>query len=320
MPMIEMPMEELKVYAGSSPKPADFEQYWQESLRELDETGMDCEVKPAAFKAKGAVCSHLYFTGTGGARIHCKLLMPEKPGGPVPGIVLFHGYFGNAGSWSEKLHYVNSLGAAVLAMDVRGQGGTSQSVYAGVETLYGQVVQGVEDEDPKALFYRHVYLDAVKAARLLMQMDGVDAGRIGVCGPSQGGALAVACAALEPRVKRTVPIYPFLSDFVRVRDLAGYITGYRQFDQHFRYRDPLHQREDAFFQRLGYIDIQNLAPRVKADVLWLLGLMDDVCPPSTQFAAFNKIISHKEMLIYPDFGHEPLYKSADKVYNYFMEL
>ena len=33
--------------------------------------------------------------------------------------------------------------------------------------------------------------------------------------------------------------------------------------------------------------------------------MDTVCPPSTQFAAYNKIMSSKSMLTYPDFGHEP---------------
>ena len=32
--------------------------------------------------------------------------------------------------------------------------------------------------------------------------------------------------------------------------------------------------------------------------------MDTICPPSTQFAAYNKITAPKEMAIYPDFGHE----------------
>jgi len=34
--------------------------------------------------------------------------------------------------------------------------------------------------------------------------------------------------------------------------------------------------------------------------------MDDICPPSTQFAAFNKIQSKKEVVIYPDYTHEGL--------------
>ena len=39
-------------------------------------------------------------------------------------------------------------------------------------------------------------------------------------------------------------------------------------------------------------------------MLWALGLMDTVCPPSTQFAAYNKITAPKDMIIYPDFAHE----------------
>ena len=32
--------------------------------------------------------------------------------------------------------------------------------------------------------------------------------------------------------------------------------------------------------------------------------MDTVCPPSTQFAAYNKIEAKKDILIYPDYAHE----------------
>ena len=35
-------------------------------------------------------------------------------------------------------------------------------------------------------------------------------------GGSQGGALALACAALEPRLKRIAPTNPFLCDYQRV--------------------------------------------------------------------------------------------------------
>jgi cephalosporin-C deacetylase len=36
------------------------------------------------------------------------------------------------------------------------------------------------------------------------------------------------------------------------------------------------------------------------------GLMDTICPPSSQFAMFNKINSPKKAVFYPDFGHEYL--------------
>ena len=51
-----------------------------------------------------------------------------------------------------------------------------------------------------------------------------------------------------------------------------------------------------------------------------VGLMDNICPPSTQFAAYNKIQSCKEMLIYPDFGHEGLPGANDRIFDFMAGL
>ncbi len=51
-----------------------------------------------------------------------------------------------------------------------------------------------------------------------------------------------------------------------------------------------------------------------------VGLMDTTCPPSTQFAAYNKITSEKELVIYPDFGHENLPGKEDKVVRFLKGL
>lgn len=58
------------------------------------------------------------------------------------------------------------------------------------------------------------------------------------------------------------------------------------------------------FTKLGYIDNQHLAHRIRAEVMMFTGLMDTICPPSSQFAAYNKITSKKQVVIYPDFAHE----------------
>jgi cephalosporin-C deacetylase len=84
--------------------------------------------------------------------------------------------------------------------------------------------------------------------------------------------------------------------------------------------DPQHLREEEIFTRLGYIDVQNLAPRIKAEVLMGVGLMDTVCPPSTQFAAYNKIAGKKSVAIFPDFGHEGLPGFGDMVYQFMDRL
>ena len=74
------------------------------------------------------------------------------------------------------------------------------------------------------------------------------------------------------------------------------------------------------WKRLGYIDCQHLAGWIKADVMMGVGLMDTVCPPSSQFAAYNKIQSSKEIVIYPDFAHENLAGFNDKVFRFMLAL
>jgi cephalosporin-C deacetylase len=95
---------------------------------------------------------------------------------------------------------------------------------------------------------------------------------------------------------------------------------YAELKEYFRHFDPLHAREDEIFEKLGYIDLQFLANRIRADVLWSTSLMDTICPPSSQFAAYNKITSTKSMDIYPDFGHENLPGYNDRVFEFMMKL
>jgi cephalosporin-C deacetylase len=143
---------------------------------------------------------------------------------------------------------------------------------------------------------------------------------VGATGGSQGGALTVACAALEPGIKRLAPIHPFLSDYQRVWDMDQAKDAYAELKTFFRNFDPRHENEQKVFEMLGYVDIQHLARRIRGEVLWAIGLMDTICPPSSQFAAYNKITAPKSLAVYPDFGHEGMPGLNDKIFQFLLEL
>jgi cephalosporin-C deacetylase len=153
-----------------------------------------------------------------------------------------------------------------------------------------------------------------------MAMDWVDPQRVGAMGGSQGGALTLACAALEPRIAKAAPRFPFLADYKRVWEMDLATGAYVELSEWFRRFDPLHEREEDVFTALGYIDIQHLAPRIQGEVLMFTGLMDTVCPPSTQFAAYNRIVAPKTMAVYPDFAHEDLPGSMDRTLEFMLGL
>lgn len=211
----------------------------------------------------------------------------------------------HSGDWADKLGMVAN-GAVVAYMDCRGQGGRSEDVGGVIgTTLNGHIIRGLSDK-PEKLLYRQIFLDAAQLAGIVMNLPEVDAQRVGCTGFSQGGGLTLACAALEPRIKRAAPVYPFLSDYQRVWEMDLATGAYAELKNYFRNHDPRHERKEFIFTQLGYIDVQHLAPRIQAEVLMTTGLMDTITPPSTQFAAYNKIVSPKRNIIYPDFGHEGL--------------
>lgn len=149
-------------------------------------------------------------------------------------------------------------------------------------------------------------------------MPEVDPERLLAMGGSQGGGLTLACVSLEPRIKMAAPIYPFLCDYQRIWEMDLAKDAYNELRTYFRQFDPQHQRNKEVFTRLGYIDIQFLVSRIQAKVMMGIGLMDTICPPSTQFAAYNKITAPKSLEIYPDFAHESLPGMSDKIMQFFL--
>lgn len=319
MPLVDMPLEKLLHYEGRNPRPDDFDEYWDRALAEMRALDARVELVPAEFQVPGAECFDLWFTGVGGARVHAKYARPAQAPAPHPAVLMFHGYTGSCGDWHDKLSWV-AMGYSIAALDCRGQAGQSEDV-GGVKgnTQRGHIIRGLDDS-PDKLLYRDLYLDTAQMAGIVMGFPEVDADRVGAFGGSQGGGLTLACASLEPRVRRAAPVFPFLCDYLRVWEMDLAVAAYEELKTFFRMFDPLHERETEIFTRLGYIDCQFLTPRIQGEVLMGVGLMDTVCPPSTQFAAYNRIPGAKDYVLYPDFGHEGLPGFTDKTMQFMLGL
>ena len=93
-------------------------------------------------------------------------------------------------------------------------------------TLEGHLIRGL-DGPPEKMLFRQIFLDTAQLARIVMGQPEVDPARVGAMGGSQGGALTLVCAALEPRIRRTASIFPFLSDYQRVWEMDLAKDAYR---------------------------------------------------------------------------------------------
>ena len=318
MPQVDMSLEKLQAYQGKNPRPADFDAFWDKSIAELDTIDPAPVFTKVALECAYADLYELRFTSTKGARIYAKVAVPKKQG-KHPAILKFHGLSGNCGAFFDLLPYA-AQGYVMATMDSRGQGGYSEDVGGVPGTTYTHpFIRGIEGK-PEDLLVRDLFLDTAMLARVMMAQDFVDETRVAVTGGSQGGALSVACAALVPEIKLCAPQYPYHADYKRVWEMDLAKGAYEGIRYYFRWFDPAHEREEEFFTKLGYIDIQYLAPRIKAKTQWTTCLMDTTCPPSTQFAAYNKLTCEKEMVIYPDYAHETPALHKDKTFAFLSQL
>jgi cephalosporin-C deacetylase len=255
------------------------------------------------------------FSGYGGQAIKGWLLLPAQREGRLPCVVEYLGYGGGRGLPLQWLGW-SSAGFAHLVMDTRGQGSawlqgdTPDPEPDGANPQYpGFMTRGVLA--PATYYYRRVFTDAVRAVEAARSHPAVDPERIAVAGGSQGGGITLAVAGLEPGVQAALPDVPFLCMYRRATQIVnsfpyGEIAAYLK-----THRDKIEQ----VFHTLSYFDGLNFAARARASALFSVGLMDETCPPSTVYAAYNHYAGPKQIRSYEYNNHEGggIYQQVEKL-------
>lgn len=305
MPQTDLPLEQLWDYRPDLPEPAGLDEFWAKTLAEAAEHPL--EVAAERFDS-GLVSIETYditFAGYAGDPIRAWLHLPAaavRGDAALPGVVQFMGYNGGRGLAHEHTFWA-AAGFAHLVMDTRGQGsgwtvGDTPDPSGGGPAQPGFLTRGIEA--PEQHYYRRVFVDAVRAVAVLRQRPGVDADRVAVAGISQGGGIALATSALVPDLVAVVPDVPFLCHFRRAVEIAPgdpYAEVTRYLGAH---RD---RAEDAF-ATLAHFDGALLGRRARAAALFSVALMDQICPPSTVFAAYHSYAGPKEIEVYGFNDHE----------------
>ena len=318
MPVIDMPLEKLKKYTGTNPMPKDFDVFWDERMGEVNNHSLKYEIKESEVQGYDS-CNYyeLWFDGIDGGKVYAKYLHPKSEE-KVPLILQFHGYPGASRSWFEQCSFVG-MGCAVIAMDCPGQGGRGKDVGGIVgTTVAGHIVAGL-DGNPKDMYYVRLFQNTSILCRIAQELEGVDSDKIYANGASQGGGIALACSSLNKIVKRCATLYPFLSDYKRVWDMDLDKIAYEGIRYYSRWFDPIQTNQDKVFTKLGYIDVHNFVHRLNAEVLFGTGLIDNICPPSTQFAVYNNIQTKKEHIIFHDYTHEEISVFDDMLIDFFLK-
>ena len=319
MALFDLPQEQLEAYRPARREPGDFTAFWRNTLAETRAHALNAEFVPVDAGLKTLEVFDVSFAGFGGQTVKGWLLVPhselngEVAGGKnLPCVVEYIGYGGGRGFPTDWLVYA-SAGYAHLVMDTRGQGSTwrqgdtPDEGAAGLETggpsVPGFMTRGILD--PETYYYRRLMTDAVRAVEAAAGFDRIDPERIAVSGVSQGGGLTLAVAGLAglglaPKVALALPDVPFLCGYRR----AVQLTDAHPYGEIGAFLKTHRDRVETVFGVLEYFDGVNFAAHAEAAALFSVGLMDDVCPPSTVYAAFNHYAGAKTMQVWPYNRHE----------------
>lgn len=145
-------------------------------------------------------------------------------------------------------------------------------------------------DNREAYYLRHVYAGMVRWNDFLCSLPEWDGKNLAVQGGSQGGALALVTAALDPRVTACCVNHPALTDMAAYTD-KGRTGGYPHFSPEILTPQVVNV--------LQYYDVINFCRIVKCPVRMTWGYNDNVCPPTTSYAAWNTLTCPKECVITP---------------------
>jgi cephalosporin-C deacetylase len=300
----DLPLDQLKTYRPSRHEPADFDSFWAETLSSSRQFKLDPKFVRVSTGLKLVNVFDVTFPGFGGQPIKGWFILPKDPVDKLPCVVEYIGYGGGRALPTDWLLWA-SAGYAHFVMDTRGQGSswspgdTPDFEPEGSNPQFpGFMTRGVLD--PKSYYYRRVFMDAVRAVESARKHPVVDATRVAVTGGSQGGGITLAVAGLLPDVAAVMPDVPFLCNFRRATELVD-TDPYHEIS---RYCQTHRDKVEQVFTTLAYFDGMNFAAHATAPALFSVGLMDDICPPSTVFSAYNHYLGEKQIKIWQYNNHE----------------
>ena len=300
---VDLPEAELRAYRSSQLDPADFDSFWNATLAESRAAApAGARLEQVEVGLRTIDVFDVTFPGFGGQGIRAWLRVPRGTTTPLPTVVQYQGYGGGRGRPTENLLYA-SAGFAHLLVDTRGQGSgwsigdTPDSGETGPQ-IPGVMTRGIDHRE--SYYYRRLFTDAVRAVDAARTLEVVDAERIAVLGGSQGGGISLAVAGLVEGLSAVLAQVPFLCDFPRaltIHDKDPYHEVVRYLAQH-------RTKVAHVLETLAYFDGVNFARRATTPALFSVALMDDVCPPSTVFAARNHWGGSADIVEYAFNQHE----------------
>ena len=304
---------ELQKQVIPQTKKDDFEAFWNNEMKKLREVPIEIEREKLDTPFdKYFTTYEITYNTHDKTKVHAYFTVPnDAKGKKLPCIARYHG-----GSLSKKIYLeIVSAGVCCFAIDVRSQGGTTVDMaeYQSGDRVGHLMTRGVLDKEN--FYMKNIYLDAARAVDVIATLPEVDPERIVTYGVSQGGALAIAAAALTGKAIKTYASIPsFICIKQRIEKNLGFFGGIHTYLRH----NP--QYTDLIFDNVTYFDINNMVSLLKNPVTISMGLTDPECLPQFVYSAYSHIPTEKDITLEPFVPHSISEEFYNRVFREFSEL
>jgi cephalosporin-C deacetylase len=288
-----MPKEVRADYQSKVNKPADFEAFWKGVLQQVETIPLGPEIIPEPLRTSDDIeVFQVFYNSLDQVRIAAWYCRPTRRAERSAAILFLPGYQMDPPipkEWAQK-------GYIALSVAPRGKLRSTRQFNPGYPNL---LTYNIVDRQTYA--YRGFYVDAWRGIDFLLSRPEVDPTRIGVTGTSQGGGLTITTAAMRAEVRAAAAGAPYLCGFLDAIELT-HTYPYEEINDYLR----LHpDRRPAVEETLAYFDGLNFAAKIACPIIVNIGLLDNVCPPETGYALFNKIgAKDKRLYTYEGHGHD----------------
>src|SRR5918911_1525655 len=288
-----MPKAVQADYQSQVTKPADFDAFWRGVLRQAEAIPLNPEVIPEPLRTSEDIeVFQVFYPSLEHVRIAAWYCRPTRRAERTPAILLLPGYQADPPipkEWARK-------GYIALSVAPRGKLRSDRQFNPGYPNL---LTYNIVDRHTYA--YRGFYVDTWRGMDFLLSRPEVEPTRIGVTGSSQGGGLTITTAAMRAEVRAAAAGAPYLCGFMDAIQLT-HTYPYEEVNDYLRcYPDSRATVQET----LAYFDGLNFADRITCPIIVNIGLQDNVCPPETGYALFNRIrATDKQLYTYDGHGHE----------------
>ncbi len=280
-------------YRSQVTKPDDFDAFWEDVGRQADAIPLEPEVIPDPLRSSDDVeVFQVFYRSLDHVRIAAWYCLPVDRSEPIPGMLFLPGYQMEPPipkDWARR-------GYAALSVAPRGKLRSNSQFNPGYPNLLTYRII-----DRQTYSYRGFYVDAWRGFDFLLSRSEVHSARIGVTGSSQGGGLTITTAAMRPDVRAAAAGAPYLCGYMDSIQLT-HTYPYEEINDYLRQHPGSRQ---AVANTVAYFDGINFADKITCPIIVNIGLQDNVCPPETGYALFNRIAAtDKELYAYDGHGHD----------------